>query len=66
MSYPKAYHVACTHLVSFGAHGGDTTRGRRLVAVALRALRDRDRITARRERRHMLFISGMFPVKEIR
>ncbi len=62
--YPQAYHRACQHLVSFGAHGGDTDKGRALIAAALRALRYvHGHEKARYERLHLLFISGMFPVK---
>jgi len=64
MTYPAAYHAACRHLIAFGGHGGDTTRGRKLCADALRALRrDYGSARARRERHHLLFISGQFPVK---
>lgn len=65
-TYPKAYHLAVSHLV---AHGGHTyaQRGRKLVASALRALRrDFGSERARKERLHMLFISGHFPVKQER
>jgi hypothetical protein len=62
--YGPSYHAAVNHLVQFGGHGGDTARGRRLIARALRDLRrTRGRESAQHERRHMLFISGMFPVK---
>jgi hypothetical protein len=62
--YPEVYHRACNHLVAFGAHGGDTNKGRMLIARALMALRARHgRQSAQHHRRHMLFISGMFPVK---
>ncbi len=64
MSYSKSYHAAVNHLVAFGAHGGDIKSGRLKIAQALRDLRvcyGRER--AQFERRHMLFISGMFPVK---
>lgn len=65
--YPQAYHRAVNHLVAFGGHGGDTAKGRALVASALRAMRQRHGgEAARRERRHMLFISGQFPVKRPR
>lgn len=63
--YPPVYHAACAHLVAFGAHGGDTRKGRALIAAALRALRARDRVKAQHERRHLLFISGMFPIKNL-
>ena len=39
MEYTRAYHAACTHLVNFGAHGGDTDKGRKLIARALLELR---------------------------
>ena len=64
MGYPKSYHDAIRHLVSFGGHGGDTKHGRMLCARALLAVRSKcgtDRAII--ERRHMLFISGQFPVK---
>jgi hypothetical protein len=62
--YPPAYHAACAHLVAFGGHGGDRLKGRRTIAAALRALRHKyGREFAARERRHLLFISGQFPVK---
>jgi hypothetical protein len=61
--YPKSYHAAVNHLVAHGGHGGDCKRGRLLVAQALRDLRKIDRAWAQWERRHMLFISGQFPVK---
>ena len=63
-TYPKSYHRAINHLVQFGGHGGNTRAGRMLVAVALRDLRrDFGRVRAMDERRHMLFISGQFPVR---
>ena len=62
-SYPRAYHLAANHLVAFGGHGGDTVRGRKLVADALRALRATSRERAQHERRSLLYISGQFPVK---
>ena len=64
MGYPKCYHDAIRHLVYFGGHGGDTKRGRALCAKALLAVRSKhgtDRAII--ERKHMLFISGQFPVK---
>jgi hypothetical protein len=62
--YPKSYHAACNHLVAFGGHGGNRLAGRRLIARALWDLRHAfGRARARRERMHMLFISGQFPVK---
>ena len=64
MNYPKVYHSAVNHLVAFGGHNGDTKHGRKLIAMALRALRANfGRKIAQDERRHMLFISGQFPVK---
>ena len=64
MTYPLVYHKAIAHLVAFGGHGGDPVRGRRLIAQALKALRAKyGRERAASERRHMLFISGQFPVK---
>ena len=63
-TYPRSYHAACAHLVAFGGHGGDTTKGRKLVAQALQALRRNfGSERAQTERRHMLFIAGHFPVK---
>ena len=61
--YTKTYQAACTHLVQFGAHGGDTQKGRDLIAKALKELRRIDRKRAIYNRKHMLYISGMFPVK---
>ena len=62
--YPAIYHRAVAHLVAFGGHGGDTAKGRKLCADALRVMRNRHGTeTAMRERRHMLYISGQFPVK---
>lgn len=64
MTYPRAYHDACAHLVAFGGHGGNTTHDRALIARALRALRKTmGHERARFERRSMLYISGQFPVK---
>tara|TARA_Y100000310_G_scaffold297836_1_gene331199 strand:+ start:2226 stop:2420 length:195 start_codon:yes stop_codon:yes gene_type:complete len=64
MQYPPVYHAACNHLVTFGAHGGDTAKGRKLIARALKVLRkSHGREFAREARYGMLFISGMFPVK---
>lgn len=58
----KARNAACAHLVAFG--GWDYTEaGRAKVAAALRAMRRVSREWAQTERRHMLFISGQFPVK---
>ena len=63
MAYPKVYHAACNHLVHYGGRNR-TAEGRKLVAQALRALRAAfGRAVAQRERRHLLFISGHFPVK---
>ena len=64
MNYPASYHRAVNHLIAHGGHGGNTANGRAKIALALRDLRrifGRER--AQRERRHMLFISGQFPVK---
>ena len=62
--YPPVYHRAVNHLVSFGGHGGNRLAGRQMIAGALRALRAKyGREMAQHERRHMLFISGQFPVK---
>jgi hypothetical protein len=62
--FSKEYHEAIAHLVSFGGHGGDTRRGRKLVAKALRVVRKTDGpAESRSVRLHMLFISGQFPVK---
>lgn len=67
MIYPPVYHAAINHLVAFGGHSGDTAQGRKLCAGALRALRAmHGRDFAQRERRHMQFISGQFPVKDAR
>ena len=64
MSYPRIYHMACSHQVAFGGHGGDTARGRQLVAGALRCMRTRfGRERTQFERRSMLYISGQFPIK---
>ena len=63
MTYPLSYHLACNHLVAFGGHGGDTKYGRQLIASALRSLRAINKTQAQNERRHMLYISGQFPVK---
>ena len=63
-TYPKSYHIACRYLVSFGAHGATSNAGRKYVANALRDLRrDFGSEFARKERNHLLFISGEFPVK---
>jgi len=63
--YSSGYHAAVNHLVAFGGHGGDRKRGRHLIAVALWGLRRQfGRERARRERLHMLYISGQFPVKK--
>ena len=62
--YPAIYHKACTHLVHHGSWGGDTEMGRRVCAKALRAIRSQyGRKRAMRERDHLRFISGQFPVK---
>lgn len=61
--YPRCYHDAINHLISFGGHGGNRKKGRKAIALALRWLRSKDRGWAKRERLHMLFISGQFPVK---
>jgi hypothetical protein len=63
LRYPAVYHAACAHLVAFGGHGGDTSRGRALCAAALRALRAIDRDMAQRERRTLYYISGQLPIK---
>ena len=64
MEYPKSYHVACNHLVVSGGHGGNTKNGRKKIALALWELKKRfGTKIANRERMHMLFISGQFPVK---
>jgi hypothetical protein len=61
--YPQSYHAACNHLVSFGGHRF-AQAGRLKVARALRDLRRiMPREQVQRERYHMLFISGQFPVK---
>jgi len=62
--YPRVYHDAINHLIAFGGHGGDRLAGRKLIARALRYMRNHyGRERAQRERYHMLFISGQFPVK---
>jgi hypothetical protein len=62
--YPKSYHKACNHLVSFGSHGGNTTQGRNICAQALREVRKIfGSEFARQARYGMIFISGQFPVK---
>ena len=66
MRYPDVYHKAVAHLVHFGAHNGDTNHGRKLIAQALWALRHINRLEAIMERNHLLYISGMFPVKRNR
>lgn len=64
MSYPQSYHDACNHLVAFDGHGGNTKAGRVKCARALWELRKRfGRERAAWERRHMLYITGQFPVK---
>jgi len=64
MVYPKSYHLACRHLVQFGAHTGNTQRGRMLIAAALKDVRkQRGSFASHSIRRHMLYISGMFPIK---
>ena len=62
--YTRTYHNAINHLIAHGGHGGDRAKGRLLIANALRQLRAYDRDRAQRERLHMLFISGQFPVKD--
>ena len=63
-NYPQVYLSAITHLITHGGHGGDTKKGRLLCAQALRAIRSQyGRERAARERYHMLFISGQFPIK---
>lgn len=63
-TYPRVYHLAINHLITFGGHGGDTKKGRDLCAHALKAMRrDFGSERARRELMHMIFISGQFPVK---
>lgn len=65
MQYFPSYHAAVNHLIAYGGHGGNTTHGRNLIARALRDLRANfGRARAVSERRHMLFISGQFPVKK--
>ena len=64
--YTPIYHEACRHLINYGGHGGDTVKGRQLIAKALRVIRNRHgNERALWERRHMLFISGMFPIKKV-
>ena len=64
MQYPEVYHKAINHLVAFGGYGGNRKRGRWLIAQALRAIRaGAGREAAKRERLHMLYISGQFPIK---
>jgi len=64
MMYSRKYHAAINHLIAFGGHGGDTQKGRNLIARVLCELRSiYGRKRAIRERDHMLFISGQFPVK---
>jgi hypothetical protein len=63
MIYPEAYHKAANHLVAFGGCGGDTRKGRMLVAKALRALREVDPALARFERKGLRYISGHFPMR---
>lgn len=63
MTYTHTYHDAINHLITYGAYNGNRANGRRLIAKALREIRAVNRPRARRERDHMLFISGQFPVK---
>jgi len=63
MNYPNSYHFACKHLVAFGAHNGNTKDGRLFIYHALKDMRKINRKQAIQARKHMLFISGMFPVK---
>lgn len=63
--FPEVFHMASYHLVAFGAHGGDTKRGRHLIARALIELRRKfGRDSAKYWRKNLLFISGMFPIKQ--
>ncbi len=63
--YLNSYHIACNYLVHQGAHGRNRQAGRNMIAHALRELRrQHGHKQAHHERRHMLFISGMFPEKE--
>ena len=66
--YRESYHAACKYLVAFGGyHGSNRARayGRKVIAEALCELRrDVGRKRAASERRHLLFISGQFPVKD--
>lgn len=65
--YTKAYHDACSFLVGFGAHGGTAEQRRwarsRIAQALVDLRRAHGRERAQSERRHMLFITGMFPVK---
>jgi len=62
--YTRTYQAACSHLVAFGAHGGDTNKGRNLIARAIKEWRAIDKKRARREYHHMRYISGMMPIKK--
>lgn len=65
MNYSNRYHAACNYLIAFGAHGPRRAEARRTIAGALWDLRHaHGRERARRERMHLLFISGMFPTKD--
>ena len=64
MAYPKVYHDATAYLVRFGAHGPNRNEARRMIARALKTLRNLfGHERARSERRGMIFISGMMPAK---
>ena len=63
MGYPQSYHTAVHHLVAFGAWRF-RLRGRAALTqcfVDLRRAFGHRRACA--ERRHLLYISGMFPPK---
>ena len=60
--YKASYHAAVNHLIEYGGYHR-TVSGRLKIADALRDLRRVDRQWAQRERRHMLWICGSFPVK---
>lgn len=63
MTYTRTYHAACNELIAHGASKPErANNARRLISRALWELRKQYASErARRERYHMLFISGHFP-----
>jgi hypothetical protein len=63
--YLQSYHNALHELIHYGTgHPDRATNARRMIARALRELRrSKGHARARRERRHMLFVSS-FPEKQ--